>query len=193
MNNKVILTDIDGVCVNWEESFNSWMTGLGYTLHSPDEFQISDRFQIDKAQSRLMVRTFNESAKIGYLRSLRDSAYYIQRINQELGYVFHSITSLSLDPSAQKVRIMNLKDLFGPNTFDTFLFADTGQDKKHLLADYRGTNYFWVEDKIANALDGKEVGLRPILMHHAYNANFYDSDILRVSNWKEIYNLVKIL
>lgn len=191
MKKKVILTDIDGVVLNWEEAFNTWMERKGFKVINPNVFYVYDRFEITKEASKNFVRTFNESAQIGYLRPLRDSAYYLWLLHKELGYVFHSITSLSLDVCAQSIRIMNLKRIFGEDLFQVFLFADTGQDKKHLLDQYRNTGYVWVEDKPNNVLDGIDVGLTGYLMHHEYNKDFLDLRVKRVNNWKEIYQSLK--
>ena len=35
MYNKLILTDADGVLLDWEYAFNIWMTEKGYTLVEP--------------------------------------------------------------------------------------------------------------------------------------------------------------
>lgn len=188
MTKQVILTDIDGVVLNWEANFNEWMAQKGYVLVEPDAYNVNQRFNISREQSKELVRIFNESAQIGYLSALRDSLIYMTKINKELGYTFHCITSLSLDRCAQKLRRYNLEQLFGDQLFGKYLFADTGQDKNHLLKDYTNTNYIWVEDKPVNAEDGLSYGLRPYLMAHNYNLDYNHPEIKRVSSWREIYN-----
>lgn len=192
MKKRIILTDIDGVVLNWEDSFNQWMQSIGHTLHDKDAYHIHIRFGIDKAESKKFVRQFNESAKIAFLKPLRDSVYYIKRFHEEHGFVFHSITSLSADPSAQKLRIQNLKSIFGEHVFARFLFEDTGNDKDAVLAEYANTGYAWIEDKPANAESGLAIGLTPFLMHHIYNEEYKNAHVKRVINWAQIYNSFSI-
>ena len=189
--NKIILTDCDGVLLNWEWAFCIWMEQHGYE-QIPDgnqEYNISKRFQIQEKEGKALVNRFNESAAIGFLPALRDSIYYVKRLHEEHGYEFHCITSLSLDPSAKKLRQMNLEKMFGPTAFTMLECLDTGADKDEFLDEhYADTGYYWIEDKMANAVAGLNVGLSPILIEHGWNMN--DSvpvGMKKVVKWKEIY------
>ena len=189
--NKIILTDCDGVLLNWEWAFCIWMEQHGYE-QIPDgnqEYNISKRFQIQEKEGKALVNRFNESAAIGFLPALRDSIYYVKRLHEEHGYEFHCITSLSLDPSAKKLRQMNLEKMFGPTAFTVLECLDTGADKDEFLDEhYADTGYYWIEDKMQNAIAGLNVGLNPILIEHGWNMN--DSvpvGMKKVVKWKEIY------
>ena len=189
--NKIILTDCDGVLLNWEWAFCIWMEQHGYT-QIPDgnqEYNIAKRFNIEQTKGNELVYRFNESAAIGFLPALRDSIYYVKRLHEEHGYEFHCITSLSLDPSAKKLRQMNLEKMFGPTVFTVLECLDTGADKDEFLDEhYADTGYYWIEDKMQNAVAGLNVGLNPILIEHGWNMN--DSvpvGMKKVVKWKEIY------
>lgn len=189
--NKIILTDCDGVLLNWEWAFCIWMEQHGYR-QIPDgnqEYNIAKRFNIGDSEGMHLVHRFNESAAIGFLPALRDSIYYVKRLHEEHGYEFHCITSLSLDPSAKKLRQMNLEKMFGPTAFTVLECLDTGADKDEFLDErYADTGYYWIEDKMANAVAGLNVGLNPILIEHGWNMN--DSvpvGMKKVVKWKEIY------
>ena len=189
--NKIILTDCDGVLLNWEWAFCIWMEQHGYTQipNGNQEYNISKRFQIQEKEGKALVNRFNESAAIGFLPALRDSIYYVKRLHEEHGYEFHCITSLSLDPSAKKLRQMNLEKMFGPTVFTVLECLDTGADKDEFLDEhYADTGYYWIEDKMQNAIAGLNVGLNPILIEHGWNMN--DSvpvGMKKVVKWKEIY------
>src|SRR5210317_2521976 len=135
-NNKVILTDADGVLLNWEYAFTVWMEQHGHTQVDDANFiyDIGKRFGLESNNmGHRLVKQFNESAAIGFLPALRDAMYYVKRLHEEHGYVFHCITSLSLDPSAKKLRQMNLERLFGPTAFTVLECLDTGADKEEAL------------------------------------------------------------
>jgi hypothetical protein len=189
--NKIILTDCDGVLLNWEYAFCIWMEQHGYTQikDGNQEYDISKRFNIDKEEGTRLCRIFNESAAIGFLPSLRDAMYYVKRLHEEHGYEFHCITSLSLDPSAYKLRKMNLEKMFGPTAFTKLVCLDTGADKDEFLDEnYSDTGLYWIEDKMENAIAGLNVGLNPILIEHGWNMNSsVPVGIKKVVKWKEIY------
>jgi FMN phosphatase YigB (HAD superfamily) len=188
---KVILTDCDGVLLDWEFAFDCWMQSHGFTQAQDGklEYKISKRYDINYDQGKQLTKIFNSSASIGFLPALRDAIYYVKRLHEEHGYVFHCITSLSLDPSAQKLRKMNLDKLFGKTVFEKIVCLDTGADKDQALEPYRGSDLFWIEDKPKNADLGHELGLRSILLEHGHNMH-HECTYPVVKNWKEIYNII---
>lgn len=189
---KLILTDIDGVALDWEYAFNTWMGEHGFeeVPGSKLNYDMSIRYNITRDQVAKLIRMFNESAAIGFLPAQRDATYFIKRLHEECGYRFHAITSLSLDPNAQKLREMNIHKLFGPTAFERIVCLDTGAPKEEALEEYEGTGCYWCEDKVENAEAGYDAGLRPLLMVHGHNMHHYHEGITPVKNWKHIYELV---
>lgn len=192
MNKKIILTDIDGVCLDWETAFDMYLQTHGYSQVAGGDrkYDIGKKYNISKEEGKKLIKQFNESAAIGFLPPLRDSIYYVKRLHEEHGYTFHAITSLSIDTAAQELRRMNLKKLFGDSTFAKFIFLPTGADKDVVLQNYKGAGLYWIEDKIDNALAGLAVGLKPLLMEHAHNDDYVHAQVPRVKNWREIYDIV---
>jgi hypothetical protein len=192
MKNKILLTDIDGCALDWEYAFDVWMREHGFNKIEGGnlKYDIGKRYGIDKDQARKLIRIFNESAAIGFLPPLRDAMYYIKRLHEEHGYVFHAITSLSKDENAQELRRMNLRKLFGNTAFEKFVFLDTGADKDEALEPYRNSGLYWIEDKKINCELGHDMGLRSILMEHGHSLDYHHSEIPVVKNWREIYDIV---
>lgn len=191
MKEKVILTDADGVILDWEWAFHIWMEEHGFNKQDGGQFvyNIGDRYGISSDQGRKLIKIFNESAAIGFLPALRDAQHYVKRLHEEHGYVFHCITSLSKDRNAQKLRKMNIKKLFGDTAFDKFIILDTGADKDQALNEYKDTGCWWIEDKPENCVAGRKAGLNPILMEHGHNMTVQCGSV-KVKNWKEIYELI---
>ena len=129
---------------------------------------------------------------MGFLPPLRDAMYYVKRLHEEHGYVFHCITSLTKDENACELRKMNLRKLFGNTAFEKFIFLDTGADKDEVLEQYRGSGLWWIEDKIVNCQVGTSLGLKSLLMEHGHNMDFEHSEIPRVKNWRDIYNMIVV-
>lgn len=187
---NLILTDADGVLLNWEYAFHTWMASRGFIRRETEtiEYDMNLQYAMSKPDMKKMVRVFNESAAIGFLPPLRDAIHYVRKLHEECGYVFHVITSLSTDSHACELRTQNLKKLFGDTVFERFIYLDTGADKDEVLSEYKNSGLLWVEDKVENAVVGANLGLNSILMEHGHNMNY--QLLPRAKNWKEIYNYV---
>jgi hypothetical protein len=152
-------------------------------------YDIGERYGISRDQGRKLIKLFNESAAIGFLPPLRDAMFYVKRLHEEHGYVFHCITSLSLDVNAGRLREMNLAKLFGKTAFELIVCLETGADKNDALGEYRDTGCYWVEDKPENADVGHKLGLKSILVEHGHNMT-HECTYPVVKNWKEIYGII---
>ena len=189
--NNIILTDCDGVLLNWEASFTTWMAQKGYNKVDADEYDVAKSYGLSKAESKPLVRQFNESAWMGYLPALRDARSGVAKL-VEAGYEFVCITSLSLDENAKKARVKNLQAIFGEDVFkmENVVCLDTGADKDEALAEYAGLGLWWIEDKTENAKLGVAMGLNTILVNHGHNQDCDNTNIKRVANWAEIVSIV---
>jgi len=188
---KIILTDCDGVLLDWEEGFSVWMEHHGHEKVEGFQFMydIGERYGITKDQARKLIKTFNESAAIGFLPPLRDAQYYVKLLAEKHQYKFLVLTSLSTDPYAQALRERNLKKIFGDYFVDV-ICLETGADKDEALAElaqkYQGN--YWIEDKPENVEAGVKAGFQGILIEHGHNMNFDGSFVAK--KWEDIYNLV---
>lgn len=192
MNNvfdRLILTDCDGVLLNWEYAFDVWMNDNGYKLVNSMVYDTSIRYEISGSRSKELIKYFNESAVVGFLPPLRDAVQYVRKMHEEYGYVFGVITSLSTNPYAVKLRERNLKKLFG-TAIDFVKCLEIGADKDEALAPYQHSGAIWIEDKVENAEVGYNLGLRSLLMEHGHNMNNDHPGIQTVKNWKEIYEMM---
>jgi FMN phosphatase YigB (HAD superfamily) len=206
MQNKVILVDVDGVLLDWEYHFYTWLREtypLRYDILNAHSYKTYEKIgeyvnsrayetgqliPISKEAGRNLAREFNESAEIRFMSPLRDAVNGVRNLNEKYGYIFHAITSLSNRPSAQRLRIENLEELFG-KVFEKYIILDTGADKNEVLEEYRDSGCYWIEDKPENVDVGIAMGLTGILMAHDHNAD-YDGDAVRVKNWSGINQVI---
>jgi hypothetical protein len=182
----IILTDCDGVLLDWAQSYHWWMNRKGYKPVNMNEYAMDKCYGIPRKDSKALCRQFCESAAIGFLPPLRDAVKYVRKLHEEHGAVFHCITSMSEDPWAVKLRQQNLDRIFGEGVFERLVCLDCGADKDEALERYRDSEWIWVEDKPDNADLGHEMGLNSYLIGHPYNAD-YNGPATRVNGWKEIY------
>lgn len=190
--NKKILSDCDGVLLDWGYSFEKWMK-FHFDLDVKNEaaYSIKERYDLDweyldKNSKFYLPRVFCNSSRIGSLKPLRDSVKYVRKLYEEFGITIDVITSLSLDPESIKLREKNLRDVFG-NAIDRVICLDTGEDKDEVLKEWAWTDLIWLEDKPENVDAGLCIGLDAIIMDQPYNKDYSGT---RVNNWKEVYNYV---
>ena len=189
IKDKIILVDCDGVLCDWGYAFTQWMEHTkNYKTVDSDAYNIADRFGLSAVEGKNMVREFNDSAAIAFLPPLRDSVFYMKRLNMLHGYKFICITSLSTNKYAQQLRTQNLKMLFGEELWEDFIYLGCGADKDEELAKFKDTGCYWIEDKPANCEAGEKLGLYPILVGHDHNHGEHRWP--RFTKWKRIYKWI---
>jgi hypothetical protein len=119
-----------------------------------------------------LIEEFNRSAWMGIQEPMPDSQTWVKLLHAE-GWTFIPITSQTLDIPAQELRKRRLKELFGGTVFENFIILETGDHKDAALAEFHGTDLWWVEDKPENALLGLEYGLNHcwLIIHIIRNLN----------------------
>lgn len=192
MKDKLILSDCDGCMLDWEWAFRVWMTEHGYEFNEAGKksYYLTHHY-VDTNTDEILrqVKTFNESAAIGFLPALRDATHYIKRLYEEHGYQIRVITSLSTDKNAAKLREMNLKKIFGP-AIESVICIETNSPKDEVLTPYKDSGLWWIEDKFENFKAGLNLGLKSILVEHGHNMYEDTQGGHKVRNWKEIYELI---
>ena len=187
VRDKVILTDCDGVLLDWEYHFYKWVLETEGLHQLTGEYSVAKALNIPWKTGAKLIQTFNKSEMIRSLSPLRDSVKYVRKLHEEHGYIFHVITSQTDDPTAQEWRKENLRNVFG-DVFDGFTILKTGQNKDKVLAKWEGTECYWIEDKVSNIKMGNDAGLEGILIAHNWNMDCFDET--KVKTWKEIYNII---
>lgn len=191
---NVILTDVDGVLLNWEEAFWQWMVRHGFPVKANGHYDdhgvdIAKSFGITQEQVYHYIAIFNESADIGFLPPLRDAIKYVRKLHEEHGYVFHAITSFSTNSFSYDLRRQNLIDLFGKTAVPRLVALGVRESKRDSLAPYANQGIMFIEDRIANADLAISMGIEGVLMDHDYNCH-YNGAATRVTNWKEIHDYI---
>jgi len=201
-SNRIILTDVDGVLLEWEHHFTKWMLQRTYfdkkgsRFHpyrlledKENTYEMADRFGVTIPEVRKEIREFNRSAWMGTQRPMPGSQTWVKLLHAE-GWTFIPISSQTSDKPAQELRKRRLEELFGKQVFSNYHILGTGADKDSALAEFHNTGLYWVEDKPKNALAGLNYGLKVLLYDHPYNQDFNHPEITRVNNWKQIHEML---
>jgi FMN phosphatase YigB (HAD superfamily) len=187
---KLILTDVDGVVLDWEKHFHEYMHSHGHWRDPevPERYwKELDYPRISEEEARQMVLHYNTSAWMMDVPPFRDALSGVARL-RENGFQLHAITAMGNDPYSYKAREYNLKNLFGRGVFHlTCTDMNNPDSKRPMLESYENTGLPWIEDKPFNANMGAELGLNTFLIDHPHNAEavLHDS-VKRVNSWAEI-------
>jgi len=191
-NNRVILTDVDGVLLNWEEGFAVWMEHQGH-IPNPDHkswYDMNKHYDLSRNQIFKLIMEFIDSAAIGFLPPLRDAQVGVQTLTKQ-GYRFVAVTSVGNGDKVKALRERNLAKLFGKDTFKDVICLDLGGCKRDALSQlakqYKGN--YWIEDKIENLDVGVERGFTGLLMEHKFNMHYEGAGRI-VKNWHDIVNII---
>jgi len=56
MMKKLILTDVDGVLLNWEDAFHSWMESKGFKRNAIASYDMHVVYNKEKAHIKALIR-----------------------------------------------------------------------------------------------------------------------------------------
>ena len=183
MTDKIILTDIDGVILDWETQFHKWMNARGHNIVKKGIYHMDEAYALSIDRAEQYLNDFNTSAYIIGLPTFRDAVSGIATL-KDAGYRFIAITSVGENSYTDKLRKINLEEHFGKDTFVEIHCI--GENKLPLLANYTDTSNFWIEDSPKNADIGVDLGYKTFLLNHPHNQFYKNGSVIRVDNWGEI-------
>ena len=186
------MTDVDDCLFAWNDAFmefaNKFYPQYEPVIDAMAHWKIWDKFtNVSEEQSEAMLLHFNTSAKQAFMPPKWDSVEYVNRLIEE-GWRYIAITSVSDDPDVYKLRKMCLDTLFPGGCIELHCLPLHGE-KKDYLKQWQGKPYYWIEDKLKNAIAGHELGFKTILMDHPYNQNAPEG-ITRVNSWGQVYSIL---
>lgn len=189
---KIILTDCDGVLLNWVKGFDTFMKLRGHISISDAEYSVSKKYGISKEEAFSLIKEYNEGPLIEFLEPLRDSKEYIKKLADH-NFRFICVTALSTHSEAAVRRNKNIKKLFG-DVFNEVHCIGMGELKFEILNQkWKDSGLYWIEDTTHQAEAGLNAGLKPILVKHTYNEVYPTEKFLTVGNekpWAEIYDII---
>lgn len=186
LKRKIVL-DCDGVLLDWNASFREWMKRHEFHERSEKWYSVSKRYGIEKATASQLIRQHNESAAIAFLGPYKDALIGLYALSA-MGYSFDIVTALSDYEPSQKLRELNLKEVFPLVEFDRIFYTDTGGDKRDILKEHYGNSgCFWIEDKVENAIIGMEIGLRSLILRNPHHeTEVIPAEIPCFDTWNDI-------
>jgi hypothetical protein len=180
---KILLTDIDGVVLDWQAHFNDYLD-----KYYPDQELFDPTVFAQGETTGKIIKEFNNTAWIGFLKPWKDSIEVLTEL-KNLGWKIYGCTSMGTDQYANALRKKNVENLM-PDVFTQLDIIPFMQPKGNWLSQWRGSGAVWVEDKWSNAILGADMGIKTFLMKQSYNSKHDYAGVEKVDNWRQIYNKV---
>lgn len=181
----MLLTDADEVLLDWLNPFHDFIkeSGIKTFTKEPESWHLDE--WIDHHSVFDLVETFNKSENFKNLKPLPEAVKYVSMLSEYQDIVV--ITSCGR--YCEDARFENLKFWFGEHTFKDIVCLPTGSKKYDILSQYEPS--YWVDDNYQNTVDGSFHGHYSMMYERTYNKDLDHENIVKVSNWKEIYDIIK--
>lgn len=188
---RTIITDCDGVLVDWRAGYNSWMVSEGYRLvddsHDP-RYDMTTAFPDLSAQQILdeMAR-FNHAVEFSRLPFYEDVEAGVAALKAHLPAAdLLVMTAIGYSERKHELRTMNLS----PLGISELRLVEPWVSKLPRLREVGGPAIF-IEDSFDQALAGVEAGHETFLITRPWNIGKDHAAVTRVSGWAELVGEVR--
>lgn len=190
MADIVILLDIDGVCLNWEQGLEDYLQAhrphlTQAELFDEHAFDLASRYGISSDDANQLVWDFHHHSSFANLSPMPGSTQAIHDLRNQGKLV--AITACGTTDRIRNFRIENLNKCFG-TSFSEIYCTNNFEEKKSYLSNYPSS--FWVEDHMNNAIMGAELGHKSYLVSAKHNQHQFHPLITRVKGLSEAAALI---
>lgn len=199
----IILTDVDGVLVQWTSGLPYFAQKNGIRTDEILKTLVDERFRtgeelfgVNGRIANILMREYNNSDFIKYLAGYVDAIDVVNRLKDQ--YDFIAITALGDSNQALLNRCCNLNTLF-PGAFKDILCVDIGETKMpHYISvkqKYKNRLVCFVDDLVSNLQDCHDAmsQLPQIHMLRTDGAREVKHDINKYHTAKNWYDIEKLL
>lgn len=189
MSDKVILTDVDGVLLDWRSVMDDWLDEKGYIRNEVygQTWDMSGDYNMSESDMHKLIVEFSDSSAIGYLHPLPHAVENVKKLAAK-GYTFIALSAVSNNIHTGMARADNLYNWFG-DVFEEVICIDTGASKDRdlmvLAQHYPGA--YWIEDHVVNLESGIRHGLRGILMLDTHSQDYEGTT---AESWKDVLDII---
>jgi|SRR6185437_9508186 len=194
-----IITDVDGVLLDWFNGFEKWITevkGVKPTHDAtPSMYKLTDKYPFTSKEIVKLIEEFNSSPYFGELKPIDGSVEFLKKLLEDNTKEVAWLSAGSVAGQEElcfDMRANNLKECFGTDITGTLLVMDTPKDA--YLEKYKeemGDSLVFIEDSLSHAETAIKLGIRTILLGTTYNNTKNKSKLLyRAESWENIYNII---
>lgn len=157
---NLVLSDIDGVCLQWSKGFEKFIER--HPVHElPNNPDDQDRFNdietelgLTDEETQELIGEFHESDIYAHLPPYSDALKCVNELSDK-GFRFVAITAAGISKKSLNLRRYNL-DKYFPGVFEDIHMTKISGTKGKVLDSYERT--WWIEDSWKHALTGDQLG-----------------------------------
>lgn len=178
----VLLSDIDGVTIDWLEGFVKYCESIGHKAkhNEPEEFSMRDIFPtLEKPWEYIMDYQHSE-----YYKEIKAYPEVVEVYNKlhDMGVKIVFVTSCGTTDFIKEARTKVMQDEFN-GKFDHIEFLEFGESKTEILNKYPNATY--IDDQIKMSIEGAETGHDSFIKDMSYNGNDNDDRVKRLYSFKQ--------
>ena len=178
---KILLTDLDGVYIDWFSGFVSYMKSIGYTATAgvPTIYNMTDIFPMLKKPWE-HIKDFQQSQFYAELKPYEDAKKVYKEL-YDAGVQIFAITSCGTESETVRMR-RDFIDAQG--IFTDAMMLGLGESKLDALRHFN-TGVF-IDDLPAMVVDGTKAGHTSLLKTMPYNLDACVLDEKRIGDFSEL-------
>lgn len=189
-----IITDIDGVLLDWNNGFDVWLKNVKHIKGkhdcAPTTYGMQDKYNLTDKQILTLINEFNSTEDFGHLQGIRDAVDVVPNIISDEQFDWFWISCfLPVNGSNQLVRERRNRNIYTSfNRYIPGICLELRESKINSLMTFDANNSIFVEDSLHHAQDSAECGFKTFLIDYPYNQSEkpLSSKIIRVKTWAEI-------
>lgn len=194
-----IITDVDGVLLDWFPAFENWIIEVKdiKPLHdtTPSTYKLTDKYPLTSKEIVDYIAEFNTSSAFGELKAIDGAVEYLSMLLQDNSKDISWLSSGSVEGHEEEcfdMRSKNLRNCFGKDIPGTLLVMRAS--KEEYLKKYKeefGEDLIFIEDSLEHAEAAIKLGIKTVLLGYSYNGTKKNSKLLyKANNWKEVYSQI---
>lgn len=194
-----IITDVDGVLLDWFSGFEKWIVEIKgiKPLHdtSPSTYKLTDKYPLTFEEIVDHIAEFNSGPSFEGLKAIDGAVEYLNMLLVDNSKDVSWLSSGSVEGKEEEcfdMRSKNLRECFGKDIPGTLLVMSAS--KKEYLKKYKeefGENLIFIEDSLEHAEVAVDLGIKTILLGYSYNITKKNSKLLyKAKDWKEVYSQI---
>lgn len=197
-----VITDVDGVLLDWFKGFETWITEVKGVkpIHgaTPSMYRLTDKYPLTTKEISDHIAEFNSSSYFAELKAIDGAVQFLNFLMMDNTKDVAWLSAGSVEGHEEECfdrRSANLRNCFGRDIPGTLLVMDTPKDD--YLKAYKeecGDDLVFIEDSLSHAEVAIKLGIRTILLNYSYNTTKNNSKLLyKAKNWEDIYNIIDVI
>ena len=189
-----IVVDVDGILLDWNNSFLDWVSQYGWyvcenSLRNTYDMSVWLKHEtstevMSTEQFIGYVEDFNSIARV--LPTIEHSVEYVDRL-KEAGNTLVALTSFGGTEDSRKFRRVHLNLMYG-DSFDDIIILGLAESKRDTLEVLKPD--YLIDDCDTYLEEGLSLGITCIALNTSYNGN---AGATYVDSWQEIEELIRKL